>query len=153
MLKLKRVLAISALLALSVSGAARAAEFAGAKSVRVGQIVAQSQALVSYGPFQNVEHPTKGSARVIAENGKRYLVLSSDFKTDPGPALEVIFYRGDRVPLNIGEGSYVSLGKLQKVAGTQRYLIPDNVNLGDFGAIAVWCQQFNATFGYAALQR
>ncbi|NEQ63853.1 MAG: DM13 domain-containing protein, partial [Moorea sp. SIO4A1] len=46
---------------------------------------------------------------------------------------------------------YVTLARLQKFSGAQRYAIPDDLNLDEFGSVAVWCRRFNITFGYASL--
>ena len=101
--------------------------------------------------FVAVEHPTSGQASIIEEDGKRYLELSQDFNTDRGPALEVILHQADVVGLNIEEGSYVSLGVLESFNGAQRYLIPDQVDISSYKSVAIWCEEFNATFGYAPL--
>ena len=104
------------------------------------------------GTFQAAEHPTKGMVRLVTENGKRYLELDEAFKTDNGPDLFVILYRSEKPPIyGIKEKNYVSISRLQKVSGTQRYGIPAGVNLADFGSVAIWCRQFNATFGFAPL--
>jgi hypothetical protein len=104
------------------------------------------------GTFQAAEHPTQGTARVVTENGKSYIEFDSSFKTDNGPDLFVILHRSDAPPISgIKEQDYVSIARLQNTSGTQRYDIPENVNLQDFKSVAVWCRQFNATFGYAPL--
>jgi Electron transfer DM13 len=104
------------------------------------------------GRFRAAEHPTQGNVRIITEKGKHYLEFDKSFKTDNGPDLFVVLYRNQTVPVSgIKEKDYKSIARLQKTQGTQRYAIPDNVNLADFKAIAVWCRQFNATFGYAPL--
>ena len=45
----------------------------------------------------------------------------------------------------------MSLAPLKGFSGAQRYEIPDNVNLDDYEAVAIWCRKFNVTFGYAKL--
>jgi hypothetical protein len=102
--------------------------------------------------FQAGEHPTQGSIRIITYKGKPYLEFDKSFKTDNGPDLFVILHRDRTVPIyGIKEKDYKSIARLQKTKGTQRYAIPDNVNLADFKSVAVWCRQFNATFGFATL--
>ncbi|MBE9198461.1 MULTISPECIES: DM13 domain-containing protein [unclassified Nodularia (in: cyanobacteria)] len=104
------------------------------------------------GNFQAAEHPTQGKVSVITEAGKRYLEFDQSFKTDHGPDLFVILHRSSVPPVSgIQEKDYVSIAALQKINGTQRYALPDNVNLADFKSVAIWCRQFNATFGYAVL--
>ncbi|MBW4612594.1 MAG: DM13 domain-containing protein [Desmonostoc vinosum HA7617-LM4] len=104
------------------------------------------------GNFKNGEHPTTGTVSIVTEQGKRYLEFSESFKTDNGPDLFVILHRSDTPPIyGIKEKDYVSVAPLQKISGTQRYAIPDNVKVTDFRSVAVWCRKFNATFGYAPL--
>lgn len=106
------------------------------------------------GAFMAAEHPTQGMARIVTDGGKTYLELDRQFKTDSGPDLHVILYRTAQPPIaGIQAADYVSLGRLQKIAGSQRYLIPQAVNPGEFQSAAIWCQKFNATFGYAPLSQ
>ncbi|MBD2080198.1 DM13 domain-containing protein [Leptolyngbya sp. FACHB-17] len=109
------------------------------------------------GTFIAGEAPTQGRAQIVIENGERYLELDQSFKTsDRGPDLFVILHRSDDVlgstkppayPLQ--KQDYAVLGPLQKTSGAQRYPIPQNVNLEDYKSAAIWCRQFNATFGVA----
>jgi Electron transfer DM13 len=103
------------------------------------------------GQFVMGEHPTQGSARVVTENGKRYLVLDAAFKTDAGPDLFVLLHR-EKMPRTYDAQSYLSLGALQQVSGEQRYEIPADVDLETFQSAVIWCRQFSATFGYAPFQ-
>ncbi|RCJ42710.1 electron transfer flavoprotein [Nostoc minutum NIES-26] len=108
---------------------------------------------VANGNFKAREHPTQGKVSVITEKGKRYLEFDQNFKTDNGPDLFVILHRSDAPPVNgIQEKDYVNIAPLQKISGTQRYVLPDNVKLAEFKSVAIWCRQFNATFGYAVLK-
>jgi hypothetical protein len=120
--------------------------------------VAASPSVLKSGTFVSGEHLTQGTARIVMENGQRFLEFGSDFRTDSGPDLTVILHRsadviGSTTPpaYAIREGDYVVLAELQQTEGTQRYAIPDSVNLDEFNSTAVWCRQFNATFGAAGL--
>ena len=104
------------------------------------------------GSFVGVEHPTQGQINIIEEDGIKYLEISSDFQTDRGPALEVILHNSPTVGLKVQEGEYVSLGKLKAFNGSQRYQLPQDLNLDEYQSVAIWCQEFNATFGYATLK-
>lgn len=105
------------------------------------------------GSFKAAEHPTQGNARIVQENGRRYIEFDKEFKTDNGPDLYVILYRNATVPESgVKDKDYVQLARLQKTNGTQRYAIPDDVELVNFKSVAIWCRQFNATFGYAPLR-
>jgi hypothetical protein len=112
------------------------------------------------GRFISGEHPTQGGVQIINQDGKRILQLDQQFTTSTaGPDLVVALHRSANVigetdppayPLQ--EGDYVVLAPLQQYSGTQSYEIPANINLEDFQSAVIWCRQFNATFGAAALQ-
>ena len=112
--------------------------------------IAQATVLAR-GQFVTVEqnHPTLGTAEIVQTGDQRTLTFSADFETADGPAVEVVLYRGDQAPVNLAEGSYYSLAVLQSFDGGQTYNIPAEVNVAEYGAIAIWCREFNVTFGYA----
>lgn len=109
-----------------------------------------AQKAVKSGTFVSQEKSTQGTARIVTEAGKLYLVLDEAFKTDKGPDLFVILHRSD-TPQTYDAQEYVNLGRLQNLNGAQRYAIPENVNVDDFRSAAIWCRQFNMGFGYAKL--
>jgi hypothetical protein len=104
------------------------------------------------GTFQAGEHPTQGSVSIITENGKRYVALDQNFKSEKGPDLYVILYKTDAPPKGgLKKADYYSVAPLKKTSGAQRYALPSTVNIGDYKSVAIWCHKFNATFGYAPL--
>lgn len=104
--------------------------------------------------FKTLEHRTQGKVSFITENGISYLEFDKSFKTDHGPDLFVILYRGNVPPkYGIKEKDYVRIAPLQKISGSQRYALPNNVKLANFGSVAVWCRRFNVSFGYAELPK
>ncbi|MCA1992214.1 MAG: DM13 domain-containing protein [Coleofasciculus sp. S288] len=116
--------------------------------------VAQTRpAATMSGTFVTAEKPTTGMARIVTENGHRYLEFDSAFSTsEQGPDLHVLLDTAQTAPMTYeNPGSYVNLGKLQKFSGTQRYPIPDAIDLADFKSVVIWCRMANATFGYASL--
>ena len=98
----------------------------------------------------NAGHNTTGGVKIIEEAGQRYLEFDGNFQTDGGPDLFVLLHR-ESVPTAYTERNYVSLGRLQRVARTQKYLIPADVDISAFSSAVVWCRQFDVTFGYATL--
>jgi hypothetical protein len=110
------------------------------------------------GSFVAGEHPTEGRVSIINENGKNYIELDQAFKTDKGPDLFVVLHRSKDVikasnppSYPIKEGEYINISPLKNVSGNQRYEIPSNVTVSDYNSVAIWCKQFNVTFGTAAL--
>ncbi|MEO1467319.1 MAG: DM13 domain-containing protein, partial [Cyanobacteria bacterium J06633_1] len=68
-----------------------------------------------------------------------------------GPDLEIILHKDPVVESSIAEADYISLAPIESFTGTQRYEVPADVNLDDYGSVSVWCEEFNVTFGYAEL--
>lgn len=105
------------------------------------------------GKFVKAEKPTTGTARIVTENGHRYLELDNAFSTsDQGPDLHVLLDPMATPPASYAHsGSVINLGKLRSYQGTQRYPIPDAVQIGSYKSVVIWCRMANATFGYATL--
>ncbi|MEM7770336.1 MAG: DM13 domain-containing protein [Cyanobacteria bacterium P01_E01_bin.6] len=108
---------------------------------------------LSSGNFVTVDagHPTTGTATIVNENGQKYVELSGSFSTASGPAVYIVLHRNSSVARNINQQDYVTLAPLQNTSGAQRYRIPDNVDLNAYNSVAIWCERFNITFGYAAI--
>lgn len=98
--------------------------------------------------WTDVAHSTDGSARIVVEDGVRYLELDESFSTDRGPDLFVLLHKQE-IPSRYNDEDYVNLGRLERVSGTQRYLVPDGVDIESFESAVIWCRQFDVTFGYA----
>jgi hypothetical protein len=109
--------------------------------------------IAAIGTFVKAEQPTSGTARIVVENGQRYLVLDANFQTSSqGPDLHVVLDPTSQPPAQYSDQSQVvNLGKLQQFSGEQRYAIPASVDLAKFKSVGIWCQMANATFGYAPL--
>lgn len=117
--------------------------------------IAQNQTVaIATGTFVAGEAPTTGTARIVIEGAHRYLELDAAFSTsNMGPDLHVLLESATRPPQSYDNlGSAVNLGSLQDFSGTQRYPIPDAIDLADFNSVVIWCRMANATFGYAPLR-
>ncbi len=97
-------------------------------------------------------HPTTGNARMVMENGKRYLEFDNQFTTGEGPDVQVILYRSTEVPMKLesNKKDYMVLAKLKSFKGAQRYEIPATVNLDQYKSVGIWCKKFDVTFAYAS---
>lgn len=111
-----------------------------------------AQSIAKSGSFVTTEqdHPTTGTAKIITENGQTYLEFDQAFDTATGPDVLVVLHRQGIVPVNLNEEDYITLAPLKSFSGSQRYPIPSDLNLNDFQSVAIWCREFNVTFGYAA---
>lgn len=117
--------------------------------------VAQNRTVaIASGTFVAAEKPTTGMARIVRENGHRYLEIDAAFSTsNQGPDLHVLLDTSDKPPQAYqNQGSAINLGRLQSYNGAQRYPIPDAINLNSFKSVVIWCRMANATFGYAPIR-
>jgi Electron transfer DM13 len=98
-------------------------------------------------------HPQiQGNAQIVTENGTRYIVFDENFKTDNAPDLTVVLTRDRKLnEAGLEEGTYTLVSELNANSGSQRYAIPSEIDVAQYGAIAIWCRQFNVTFGYVPL--
>jgi len=111
------------------------------------------QIAAATGQFVTVEqdHPTTGTASVVTENGQTYIIFDEAFSTATGPDVQVVLYTEEEVPVNLEEEDYVTIAPLEGFDGGQRYLVPSNIDVDEYEAVAIWCREFNVTFGYAPL--
>ena len=119
------------------------------------RLVAQNSSPVAFtGTFVKAEAPTSGTARIVANGKHRFLEIDSAFKTtNQAPDLHVILEPGATPPKTYSNpGQFINLGKLQKVSGSQRYPIPDSINVANYKSVVIWCRMANATIGYASLK-
>ena len=118
-------------------------------------VIAEASTAIASGSFVTVEqdHPTEGGARIVEEDGKRYLEIDESFTTAEGPDVQVVMYKDSDVPVNLEEENYLTIAPLQSFSGTQRYELPEELSLDEYQAVAVWCREFNVTFGYASLEQ
>lgn len=107
------------------------------------------------GTFHGKVHGTSGRATVYqGADGKKILRLTH-FKTSNGPDVHVILVathdaKDDANSLS-GNVERIELGKLKGNEGDQNYELPENIDLGKFQTVSIYCERFNAVFGAAAL--
>ena len=114
------------------------------------QTASRMSELAASGAFVSDAHPTIGNARIVEENGQRYLELDESFRSDAGPDLVVLLHE-EAVPKSYEGDTYLNLGQMQRTVGAQRYAIPADADLQAFQSAVIWCREFGVTFGYATL--
>jgi hypothetical protein len=80
--------------------------------------------------------------------------LESDFEVGPGPAYHVYLVPKPtiRASGDVADTMYVDLGQLRAFKGSQRYAIPDGVDLADYSSVVIWCETFSVLISPADLQ-
>ena len=79
--------------------------------------------------------------------------LGPDFEVGPGPDYRVYLVpeAGIRDSSIVDQTMYVDLGKLRAFKGSQKYSIPEGVNLKDYPSVVIWCQKFGVLISPADL--
>ncbi len=104
------------------------------------------------GQFVEVDivHKGSGTARIIEQEGKRYLRFEN-FQVTNVPGLYV-YLSESKAPGNELKSldKYISLGRLKGNVGDQNYEIPEPFR--GYDTAVIWCQQFGVLFSYAIMQ-
>ena len=114
---------------------------------------ATSQAAVQGGSFVKKSFKINGDWKVVQENGQTIIRFSDDFKTRSGPDLKVFLSPQsiDAVNGKTAIDGAVLLGVLQNKKGGQDYIVPEGVDLANFGSVLVHCEAYSKLWGGGAL--
>jgi hypothetical protein len=94
-------------------------------------------------------HYGKGKVSVY----QRTVFLEPDFEVGPGPAFHVYLVpkASVRTADDVTKEMYVDLGGLRSFKGSQRYPIPDGVDLAKYPSVVIWCERFSVLISPADL--
>jgi hypothetical protein len=95
-------------------------------------------------------HWGKGKVSVY----QRAVFLEPDFEVGPGPAFHVFLVPKSsiRSSSEMKDVMYVDLGRLRSFKGSQRYPIPDGINLKNYPSVIIWCERFGVLISPADLK-
>ena len=84
----------------------------------------------------------------------RTIFLESDFEVGPGPKFHVYLVpkASVRREADVKDEMYVDLGRLRAFKGSQRYPIPDGVDVKKYGSVVIWCERFGVLITPADLK-
>jgi hypothetical protein len=93
-----------------------------------------------------------GRGKVSAR--ERSIFLEPDFQVGPGPKYHVYLVPKPNVrsESDVKNAMFVDLGRLRAFKGSQRYPIPDGVNLKDYPSVVIWCEAFGVLISPADLK-
>ena len=113
--------------------------------------VPEGPVLLSSSEWISIGHPGTGTVLVYRQPDGSHVIRFEDLEVSNGPDLLVILSQAplvnDRAAYSAAE--YLSLGDLKGNKGNQNYVVPADVNLGDYQTVAIWCRRFNYTFNAA----
>src|SRR3712207_1116329 len=83
----------------------------------------------------------------------RTVFLEDDFEVGPGPAFHVYLVPKEvRRSADVIGSMFVDLGPLRAFKGSQRFAIPNGVELAQFDSVVIWCREFSVLISPADLQ-
>ncbi|MEL6148985.1 MAG: DM13 domain-containing protein [Chloroflexota bacterium] len=85
------------------------------------------------------------------EDGTALLEFGDDFTVTDGPQLIVLLSTAEAPTNRRSLGEYISLGALTSVAGSQSYIIPEDVDLSLYNSVVIYCEPFHVLFSVAPL--
>ena len=120
-----------------------------------GAAQAQEKAakVLAKGEFHKADKTGSGTATLYQlADGKRVLRLT-DFAVENGPDLHVRLIAADdaKDTASVAKADHVELGNLKGNKGDQNYDVPENVDLGKYKAVSIWCNRFSVNFAAAPL--
>ena len=80
--------------------------------------------------------------------------LEGDFKVGPGPKYHVYLVPKAEVRSNsdVPNTMFIDLGRLRAFEGSQRYPIPQGIDLKKYQSVVIWCEQFGVLISPADLK-
>ena len=109
----------------------------------------EEEVLMSYsGIFVGVGdgiHDAQGDVYTIPLENNSNILRLENFKSTNGPDLYVYLSTDNEAT------EFINLGELKANNGNQNYNIPEDVNLGKYNKVLIWCKAFSVLFGSAEL--
>ena len=84
----------------------------------------------------------KGAGKVSVY--EKVVFLEPDFEVGPGPDFRVILVPKPaiRTSRDVDDTMYIDLGPLRAFKGSQRYDVPEGVDLSNYPSVVIWCRTF-----------
>jgi len=111
---------------------------------------------VAQGQFIERESKGEGVVFLVINEEGRWLEFNEDFKTGRAPDLRVYLSpvaASELTAETIEGGMSVFLAELESRKGSQRYQIPENIDLTRFRSVAVHCLKYSKLYPAADLQK
>src|ERR1041384_7836580 len=84
---------------------------------------------------------------------ERTVYLEPDFEVGPGPKYHVYLVPNAKVreEKHVEGSKFVDLGRLRAFKGSQRFSVPDGIDLKNYPSVVIWCEQFGVLISPADL--
>lgn len=79
--------------------------------------------------------------------------LHDDFEVGPGPDFHVYLVPTSKIRegASVTDTMFIDLGRLRAFKGSQKYAVPEGVDLRNYPSVVIWCQQFSVLISPADL--
>jgi hypothetical protein len=124
-----------------------------AAPLATGSAAVQSP-VVSSASFRSLEHPTRGTAKIVRLADGSHVVRLENFKTSAGPDVVVMLSDTPATENDwraYDDGAILLLGNLKGTAGNQNYGVPAGTEVAKYRSVVIWCRRFLVGFGAAAI--
>jgi len=110
---------------------------------------------IATGEFRDGDpaHTGSGQLKILVAPDGRTILRLENLKVKPGPDLYVYLAK-DPDPLFPEDvtAAFISLGDLKGQTGNQNYIIPADIDVSDWGSVAVWCEAYQVLFAVATIE-
>ncbi len=110
--------------------------------------------LLREGRFETINERTSGNVRLIrADNGRLYIELGSNFRTQPDSDLFVVLSRStDLKNESQTDERFYMVSPVLRLEGRQSFILPGDFNPDEYASVAIWSRKNNSLFGAATLK-
>ena len=111
-------------------------------------------AVISSGSFRSLEHPTRGTAKIVRLGDGSRIVRLEDFRTSSGPDVVVALSATPASEDSWGaydDDALLVLRTIKGNVGDQNYTIPAGTDLSRYRSVVIWCRRFQVGFGAAPI--
>lgn len=109
---------------------------------------------VEAGQFYSILHPTSGTATIYRMGDGTRVLRFTSFSTSNGPDVHVYMVAADDAKdvATVEKSGFVDLGVIKGNVGDQNYTLGNDLDLGKYRAVSIWCKRFSVNFGAAPLR-
>lgn len=125
----------------------------GTAPLAAASMTSEAPATLSMGSFHGVAHETRGVATLYRLPGGKRVLRFTGFATSNGPDVQV--YLGKATDATdsdtVTRAGFFHVGALKGTEGDQNYELPDDLDLGQYHSVTIWCRRFGVNFATAPL--
>ncbi len=103
-----------------------------------------------YTSWTNKTYKVAGTWSVQKINDQYFFILQNDFKTSQGPDLKIFLVQKEIDKIGKNEAvdtEGIFLDDLTSATGSQRYAIPQNIDITKYHSIVIHCKKYSVVWG------